>query len=408
MTPPGLATVSVSTDAWAAVEKDAPRPRYYFDWERDAGAPGAVRSRVHARGLDRGRPRRRARDCSSRRGSSRRSSATRVLAGHAAPASRRWDWSCSRRTTTAARSSLPCSRPKASTPARSSHSSATATGSTLAPGQGPLKGRVFRIGHIGWFDIFDITTALGGLELALVELGTEIERGLAVTACARRVRDGRRAAESLRSECSSANQSRTPGSSSCATTSTSSSTGRPTLAEGGDRRLRWNRDPVRRRSLRRTCWSTPSRLKVIGRAGVGVDNVDVEAATRRGIVVANAPESTVISAAEHTLALLLALARHVPEAHAALKQGRWERSSLRWDRACRKDARRMGFGRIGQQVARGALALEMRRRRVRPVRRPSRPLPRARRRAARSAERAPTRRRRLSHPALAPHRTRLG
>src|SRR5207253_1030069 len=66
-------------------------------------------------------------------------------------------------------------------------------------------------------------------------------------------------------------------------------------------------------------------LKVIGRAGVGVDNVDVEAATRRGIVVANAPESTVVSAAEHTIGLLVALARNIPQAHAALKQGRWER-----------------------------------------------------------------------------------
>src|SRR5207249_4921418 len=69
------------------------------------------------------------------------------------------------------------------------------------------------------------------------------------------------------------------------------------------------------------------RLKVIGRAGVGVDNVDVEAATRRGIVVANAPESTVISAAEHTVGLLVALARNIPQAHAALKQGRWERKA---------------------------------------------------------------------------------
>jgi D-3-phosphoglycerate dehydrogenase len=69
------------------------------------------------------------------------------------------------------------------------------------------------------------------------------------------------------------------------------------------------------------------RLKVIGRAGVGVDNVDVEAATRRGIVVANAPESTVTSAAEHTIGLLVALARNIPQAHAALKQGRWERSA---------------------------------------------------------------------------------
>ena len=64
------------------------------------------------------------------------------------------------------------------------------------------------------------------------------------------------------------------------------------------------------------------RLKVIGRAGVGVDNVDLEAASRRGIVVANAPQSTVVSAAEHTIALLLAVARNVPQAHAALKEGR--------------------------------------------------------------------------------------
>ncbi|MGH3136549.1 MAG: phosphoglycerate dehydrogenase, partial [Gaiellaceae bacterium] len=63
------------------------------------------------------------------------------------------------------------------------------------------------------------------------------------------------------------------------------------------------------------------RLKVIGRAGVGVDNVDVDAATRRGIVVANAAESTVISAAEHTIALLFALARNVPQAQAALTSG---------------------------------------------------------------------------------------
>jgi D-3-phosphoglycerate dehydrogenase len=98
-------------------------------------------------------------------------------------------------------------------------------------------------------------------------------------------------------------------------------------------------------------------LKVIGRAGVGIDNVDVEAATRRGIVVANAPESTVISAAEHTIGLLVALTRNIPQAHAALKQGRWERKTyggveladktlaprLRPDRASRSPARR-GLG----------------------------------------------------------------
>ena len=102
------------------------------------------------------------------------------------------------------------------------------------------------------------------------------------------------------------------------------------------------------------------RLKVIGRAGVGVDNVDVEAATRRGIVVANAPESTVTSAAEHTVGLLVALARNIPQAHAALKQGRWERSAWGGVELEGKSLGVLGFGRIGQQVARRALGLGMR------------------------------------------------
>jgi D-3-phosphoglycerate dehydrogenase / 2-oxoglutarate reductase len=102
------------------------------------------------------------------------------------------------------------------------------------------------------------------------------------------------------------------------------------------------------------------RLKVIGRAGVGVDNVDVDAATRRGIIVANAPESTVVSAAEHTIGLLVALARNIPQAHAALKQGRWERSAYGGIELAGKTLGVLGFGRIGQQVARRALGLGMR------------------------------------------------
>ncbi|MDQ3877226.1 MAG: phosphoglycerate dehydrogenase, partial [Actinomycetota bacterium] len=66
-------------------------------------------------------------------------------------------------------------------------------------------------------------------------------------------------------------------------------------------------------------------LQVVGRAGIGLDNVDVEAATRRGVLVVNAPQSNVLSAAEHTLAMLLAQARNVPQAHAALVGGEWER-----------------------------------------------------------------------------------
>lgn len=102
------------------------------------------------------------------------------------------------------------------------------------------------------------------------------------------------------------------------------------------------------------------RLKVIGRAGVGVDNVDVDAATRRGIVVANAPESTVVSAAEHTLGMMFALSRSIPQSHAALKEGRWERSRWAGLELADKTLAVLGFGRIGREVARRAVALGMR------------------------------------------------
>ncbi len=93
------------------------------------------------------------------------------------------------------------------------------------------------------------------------------------------------------------------------------------------------------------------RLRVIARAGVGVDNVDVAAATRRGIVVANAPQSNVVTAAEHTLALLLALARNIPQAHASLTAGRWERGKFSGVELYEKQLGILGFGRIGQLVA---------------------------------------------------------
>lgn len=102
------------------------------------------------------------------------------------------------------------------------------------------------------------------------------------------------------------------------------------------------------------------RLKAIGRAGVGVDNVDLAAASKRGIVVVNAPESTVVSAAEHTLGLLLALTRRIPQAHAALEEGRWERSRFAGLELADKTLGLIGFGRIGQQVARRARGFEMR------------------------------------------------
>ncbi len=103
-----------------------------------------------------------------------------------------------------------------------------------------------------------------------------------------------------------------------------------------------------------------TRLRVVGRAGVGVDNVDVAAATKRGIVVANAPRSNVITAAEHTMALLLALARNVPQAHASLTAGKWERSKFSGVELYEKTLGILGFGRIGQLVAQRAKAFGMR------------------------------------------------
>lgn len=92
-------------------------------------------------------------------------------------------------------------------------------------------------------------------------------------------------------------------------------------------------------------------LKVIGRAGVGVDNVDVPEASKRGIIVVNAPQSNVVTAAEHTVALLLAAARHIPQAHASLISGKWERSKFSGVELQGKTLGILGFGRIGQLVA---------------------------------------------------------
>ncbi len=100
-------------------------------------------------------------------------------------------------------------------------------------------------------------------------------------------------------------------------------------------------------------------LKVIGRAGTGVDNVDIPAATRRGIIVANAPESNSVAAAEHTLALALSLFRNIPQAHASLAAGRWDRAKFKGAELYGKTLGVIGFGRIGQLVAKRAQSFDM-------------------------------------------------
>ncbi|NTU90124.1 MAG: phosphoglycerate dehydrogenase, partial [Actinobacteria bacterium] len=100
-------------------------------------------------------------------------------------------------------------------------------------------------------------------------------------------------------------------------------------------------------------------LKIIGRAGVGVDNVDVEAATERGIIVCNAPTSNVVSAAEQTMALMLAVARRTPQANASMKEHKWERNKFVGSELMDKTLAVFGLGRIGGLVAERAAAFGM-------------------------------------------------
>ena len=113
-------------------------------------------------------------------------------------------------------------------------------------------------------------------------------------------------------------------------------------------------------SLDKEALERATNLKVIGRAGTGVDNIDLDTATRRGILVVNAPESNTISAAEHTMGLLLSQLRNIPKATALLRSGRWERTELQGVEAYEKCLGIIGLGRIGSLVARMAQGMGMR------------------------------------------------
>ena len=101
------------------------------------------------------------------------------------------------------------------------------------------------------------------------------------------------------------------------------------------------------------------KLKIVGRAGVGVDNIDIEAATRRGIMVVNSPTGNIVAAAEHTIAMLMALARHLPDANSSTKAGKWEKSRFLGVEVRNKILGVIGLGKVGTEVARRAQGLEM-------------------------------------------------
>ncbi|MBR4959138.1 MAG: phosphoglycerate dehydrogenase, partial [Phascolarctobacterium sp.] len=100
-------------------------------------------------------------------------------------------------------------------------------------------------------------------------------------------------------------------------------------------------------------------LKVIGRAGVGVDNIDIPAATARGIVVLNTPEGNTMAATEHTVAMLMAMTRHIPQAHQSMQEGRWDRKSFDGIQVQNRTLGIIGVGRIGSRVAKRMQGMEM-------------------------------------------------
>ena len=276
-------------------------------------------------------------------------------------------------------------------------------GLVLAGGQGKLKGRIFRLGHLGSVTTDDILAAIGVLEATAIECGVDVGPGRPSRPRSRR--------------------------------SSAGAGGRPVrilvvepLAPEGLELLRRHHDVDEKLGLPRDeiaailpeydalvvrsqvkvdaeLIAAGTRLVVIGRAGVGVDNVDLEAATRAGIVVVNAPTGNTIAAAELTLALLFGLARKTAAADASMRRGEWKRSQFTGMEVRGKTLGIVGLGKIGQAIAVRARAMQMTvlgsdpfvtprpgrepRRRARHLRRPDRPLRRDHRPRAQEQGRPP-------------------
>ena len=239
-------------------------------------------------------------------------------------------------------------------------------GITANGGQDDLKGKILRIAHCGYFGAFDILTSLSGLEIALAQLGHDVELGAGRRRRAARVPRGRRPRRRV-------NVLGAPYRVLVAEKIADSGRRPAARALPGRRRDGLGPEELDERiggydgilirsatQLDAGLIERAGNLKVIGRAGIGVDNVDVPAATKRGIIVANAPQSNIVAAAEHTIALMLALARNVPQAHASLTRGSGSGRRFGGVEVYEKTLGVLGFGRIGQLVAARARAFGMR------------------------------------------------
>ena len=275
-------------------------------------------------------------------------------------------------------------------------------GITTVGGQDKLKGKIMRIGHMGYTDEIDVVATLAALEMALAELGHDVEPGCAVAA-AQQALDGPadRGSGGLRQRWARSDSGRSPwhgngprlpcligmpGGKRRALNVTHRVLVTDKLAEEGLALLRAEKgievvvdtklakdpqalkkalndaDGIAVRSgtqLTAEVLQNQARLKAIVRAGVGVDNIDVPAATRQGIVVMNTPGGNTVSTAEHTMALMLALARNVAVANDSLKSGKWDRNAFTGTQLEGKTLGVVGLGRVGLAVARRALGFGM-------------------------------------------------
>ena len=252
-------------------------------------------------------------------------------------------------------------------------------GITANGGQEQLKGRILRIAHCGYFGAFDILTSLSGLEMVLSQLGHEVEHGAGVGAAQRVFVEAGVAAAPSRLVLEQ--QYRVLVKEKIADSGVNMLRERFAVDLGVD----WTDEELAERiggyhgilirsatQLTAELIGRADNLRVIGRAGIGVDNVDVEAATKRGIIVANAPQSNIVAAAEHTVALMLALARNIPQAHAVADRRPVGALEVRRRRGLREDARRARLRPHRPARGRARPGLRHARARLRPVRlRPS-------------------------------------
>ena len=267
----------------------------------------------------------------------------------------------------------------------------TRFGATITNGQGEMKGQLFRIAHLGFFDYMDTIALIGALEHVALEAlklpGVQLGDALIAAQRVYAERAGmladrascplRPAARRLRPTCGRRGRAagrRSDSMKILLAEKVSPATVAVLREEPGWEVLTYDQIASLPASLAEAdalvvrsavqvddaLMAHAPRLRVIGRAGVGVDNIDAEAATRRGIVVMNTPGANAIAVAELTLALMLALARELPRANTALHAGRWEKKSLSGSELRGKTLGILGLGRIGLEVAKRAQVFGMR------------------------------------------------